>query len=140
MQDTNEGYPFSVDKDLLNVTKFDEEVTKFFPQEWQNLPKAFSTVYQYDDKDGNRKLSKVRFITKKCEGKEATDAEINALVSSIKSAGEPIAFVVKLCGVDVASFPEGKDPTMREFFEEKFDSSTVSTKKLLISYPFFEEK
>ena len=140
MQDTNEGYPFSVDKDLLNVTKFDEEVKKFFPQEWQSLPSAFSTVYRYEDKDGNKKLSKAKFIMQRCEGEEATDAEINALISSIKNIGEPVAFLAKLCGVDVASFPADKDPTMREFFEEKFDSSTMSTKKLLISYPFFEEK
>lgn len=127
-------------KNILEVRMLEDEVARLFPEAWKALPRSQQSVYQKNDDQGNLEyLAPVVPIILKCEGEKATDEEIGRVIEAIKAKGTPVAFLVHLACLDVVDFPDGEDPTVKDFFEGNFDASKMKTKLALVSYPHFVE-
>lgn len=127
-------------KSILEVKTLDAEAQRLFPAAWLALPKSTEAVFQKNDEAGNLEyLAPVKPVMLKCAGPVATDEEIQQVVDKVKEHGEPVAFLVQLACLEVVDFPDGEDPTVKDFFEGNFDLSKVQKKLALVSYAHFVE-
>ncbi len=128
-------------KGILQVYPQDDLWNELAPEAWKNLPRAeASDFFQWNDNNGDRHVAKIVPCIKKCDGEVPTKEEAQELIDKVKTLGEPVAFLAKLSSLHIPSFPEDKDPTVKEFFEGTFDPSTLSVKTVLVIYPAIEVK
>jgi hypothetical protein len=130
--------PGSSSQSLSTTVDMTDDFKRLFPREWQELP-TWKDLRTHQLVGAETKYYSAKYVGYYCAGSKPTDEEILSLVSEVKKIGEPAAFFVRLCNLDVVDFPKDDDTTVKEFFEGKADPSKLGTRTLLIVYPFFEE-
>jgi len=125
---------------FLKVQYLEDEFERLAPPEWKDLPMSMQSVMMIkDDNDNLLAQGHVQAFMKKCEGETFTDADILEVFEAIKKVGTPIGWLLRLGCLNLVDFPEGQDPTVKEFFEGEFDASLVKKKVVILAYPMMEK-
>jgi len=120
---------------LMELKELKLEFDRYATEAWKELPLATEASITIDGKTWTTQA-----FLKKCAGSVPSDEEIVEFLQHVKDSCEPVYWLYRLGYLEVVDFPEGDDPTVKDFFLGNFDANTVSTKAALICYPLVEIK
>jgi hypothetical protein len=125
--------------DAIDLIDLNEAFDRLAPEEWKNLPMAFTTTVMDPPTDTQpRRVYETRACVKKCAGPVPSDSEIEAFVEHIKNTHKPTHWLYHLGYLQLVNFPEDHDPTVKDFFDGNYDPSKASLVAALLSYPLVE--